>query len=193
MRRTSTVGVLVLYLNERAAKEGRISVEDARATQVLNTIRFGHRGRRGGAMPPAVIAGLELRQGGATTAVAKSIRQGALKRLEDFSVFMLAIDELGYTPQLIRAALSVHFPRLAQAELGTEENCILLDIQQATARLDNRHRKEDAPLPSEVVALLAGGFGPQEVGSRFKTNGSRLVGRVMKQLSVELEGGGGWR
>lgn len=194
MARTSAIGSLVLHLHERALQEGRIAVEDESANQVLDTIRRGYRSkhyRRGGEQPTGVVAGLELRQGYARSAEAKTIRQGALNRLRDFPVFLRAVDELGYTPQVLRAALSLHYSRLDEAELGSDENCILMDIQQATSRLDKQPRKEEAPRPSEVIALLAGGLGPQEVGAHFKTNGSRLVGRVLKQLSVELEGGYG--
>lgn len=194
MARTSAIGALVLHLHERAIQEGRLVVEDEGANQVLDAIRRGYRSRhyrRGAEQPAGVVAGLELRQGYARSAQAKAIRQGALNRLRDFPVFLRAVDELGYTPQVLRAALSLHYSRLDEAELGSDENCVLLDIKQAASRLDRQPRKEEAPRPSEVIDLLAGGLGPQEVGAHFKTNGSRLVGRVLKQLSVELEGGYG--
>lgn len=196
MRRASAIGELVLHLNREARAEGLIFEEDEEATQLLATIRRGlpPRYRTPGAQPPeAVTVGMELRTGSTDSRPARRIREYALAHLAHWSTFLRAADILGYTPQVVRAALMIHYPRLEQEAIGTDGNCILVDLQQGAALLDQQERKEGAPRPSEVVAMLAAGKGPQEVGTHYGVNGSRLVGQVLKQLSLVLEQGEGRR
>lgn len=177
----STIGQLILWLNERAREEGRIEVSDPVASLVIETLegdgavpdgRFRD-------LPLGVQVGLELRRGRAFSDEAKAIRSAALARLRDYEVFLAAIDALGYTPQLVRAALSIHFERLLDEELGTAGNCVLLDIETARQR---------APEDIQQAVDLLPRMGPQDIGVELDTNGSRLVGRAMATMSRILEG-----
>lgn len=203
-RRASALGQLILHLHERAKAEGNIRVREKEATRVLDVLRYGYRSRyyrRAGTTENAgVTAGVELRQGMAQSALARTIRQSAIARLRDYAVFMVAVDTLGYSPQLLRAALSIHWERLASAEMGSDGNCVRLDIEVAVAALDtewktsgSRHSEASGmdaqtPRPSDIVSYLQQGYGPQEIGKLYDTNGSRLVGRLLKALSNKLGG-----
>lgn len=190
MRRPSALASLILHLHQQAVNEQRVHVIDGTAERVIDLMRRGYRSRFyrwEEEMTEGTAAGIELRQGVARTEVARAVRQAAVSRLRNFSVFLLAVDTLGYSPQILRAALSIHWERLASATLGSDENCVKLDIEAALAQLDAR-AGSDTPRPSDVAALLCQGMGPQEIGVVYSTNGSRLVGGLLKQLSDALGG-----
>lgn len=171
---------LILYLHRRAIEEGRIKESDPLADEILRTLEGYIPHTNGRELPRGVAIGLELRHGQAHLPEAKAIRSAALRRLMNYEVFLNSVDELGYTPQNIRAALTIHFERLRSEELGSDGNCILMDLDTALKQCNERTR--------EVVLLLISGLGPQAIGEALGTNGSRLVGRTLKNLSRILEG-----
>lgn len=170
------VSKLVLYLHQLADEEGRIEVDDALASNILQALRGGEVGSE----ESAAIAD-ELTNGPVLSVEAKAIRNAALRQLINYTLFLRSVDTLGYTVQLLRSALSTHYEMLTTEPLGSDGNCILLDIDVAYSKLT-------APLHQQVVRLLMDGLGPQEIGEQLSTNGSRLVGRVLKQMSDTLEG-----
>jgi hypothetical protein len=175
---TSAIGQLILYLNASARAEGRVTEYDETAKQVLDTLRSEDNPR--GRLPQGVVTGLELRRGSAHTPEAKAIRAYALGELRSYDRFLHAVDTIGYTPQLVRAALTLHWEQLEADPLGSDGNCVLLDIQQAVAKA--------TPTTRAVVAHLIKGDGPQQIGEALDTNGSRVVGRALKEVSRILEG-----
>lgn len=170
---------LILFLHKRAIAEGRLKEHDPLADEILRTLE-GEDRYNGRDIPRGVVIGLELRHGQAHLPEAKAIRSAALRRLMDYDVFLRSVEELGYTPQNIRAALTIHFERLRSEALGSEGNCILMDLDAALKRCTDRTR--------EVVFLLISGLGPQAIGEHFGVNGSRILGRALKTLSRILEG-----
>lgn len=171
---------LILYLHRRAIEEGRIKESDPLADEILRTLEGHIPHTNGRELPRGVAIGLELRHGQAHLPEAKAIRSAALRRLINYEVFLNSVDELGYTPQHIRAALTIHFERLRSEELGSDGNCILMDLDTALKQCNEQTR--------EVVLLLIRGFGPQAIGEYFGVNGSRILGRALKELSRKLEG-----
>lgn len=175
----------MLELHRQAEVEGRLAPldvtneEDALAGQVIETLTGGHDGK---AKTEGALIGSELRSGRVNHQKAKTIRFTAGNRLRDYTTFLRTVDELGYTPEVIRAALIFHYEQLQYEELGSEGHCILMDIQTAVATCDTRTR--------QVVALLANGYGPQEAGAVLGLNGSRLVSKTMRDLGKLLEGRG---
>ncbi len=178
----SGIGQLVLYLNERADREGRLKVLDMQAELMMCAVAGMYDGLTTPEMfqlPLSVLIGLELRSGRIVSERGKTIRRAALSRLNDYDVFLGAVDDIGYTAQVVRAALTVHWSRLSSAYLGSDGHCVYLDI--ATAR-------DQAPENVRTVITLLPAMGPQELGVAFQTNGSRLVGRCLSTLSRILNG-----
>jgi len=177
----SALGQLILYLHSRALVEGRLHEDDATASQIIAVLSDEQWQPEGKFrdLPLGVQVGLELRSGRAFSDEARNIRQAALARLRDYELLVAAIDELGYLPQLIRAALSLHYEQLEEEPLGSDGNCILIDLQAARAK---------APEEVQHVVDLLPSMGPQSIGEELDTNGSRLVGRSMALLNRILEG-----
>jgi hypothetical protein len=178
----STVGQLVLTLRQQAEEEGRLrepdptNEEDTLAVQVLSGMRVEGKPKSEG-----TLIGSELRSGRVNHPKAKAIRYAASQRLRDYTTFLRAADELGYTPEVLRAALLYHYDHLSGEHIGSDGHCILMDIQQFVADCDERTR--------QVVAVLANGYGPQGVGTALGVqNGSRLVARTLRLLSKKAGG-----
>jgi hypothetical protein len=176
----SPEGQLVLSLHQRADRKGHVVVKSALADLILYTIATGKitpAKRR----PTGALVGLELRSGRVASPEAKEIRQAALGRLRDYTTFLDTIDAIGYTPQVLRAAIMVHYDKLCSEGLGSDGNCALMDIEIGL--------KLVPPKVREVIELLAAGYGPQSVGDKLGVNGSRLASEAFDLLSAALEGG----
>lgn len=173
----SALGQFVSWLHRRAEQAGRLDVTCDEAAQVLAAL-YG-----GPVSTPATeaqIAGLELRSGRPRNELAKKIQRTAISRLRSLDLTMRAVDELGYTPVLVRGLLQAHFWELKRAPLGSEAHLVYTDLSSAIDRATEK---------TKVVAfLLIAGLGPQEIGAALKTNGSRRIGKTMSELSRILEG-----
>lgn len=179
----SSIGTLVLYLRDKAEDEGRLdrlpklelAAELRMAEEIMAAIRAESTTKSKGAG-----IGSELRSGRTNTNEAKLIRFAAQRHLLNYGVLLDSIDKLGYTPQNLRAALVTHWEHLTAEPLGSDGNCIVIDIEQAV---------EDAPGDyREAIERLMAGQGPQLIGEELEVNGSRLVGKALKYLSSKLEG-----
>lgn len=178
----SAIARLVLHAHDRAAQESRVGITDDTATQVLATLRKPRVPSRSSL--PGVNIGLELKTGRVWSKEARAIRLYAMNALRSYETFLEACDSLGYTPQIIRAALSYHWSTLRSSDLWSDGHCIKLDIEGAVAVLPERDQ--------EVVDMMQHGCGPHDIGKELSTpetkvNGSRLVGKVLLAISQQLE------
>lgn len=173
----SAIGRLVLYLHECAEINNGVT---PRAAAFILALREGIVSFMGEGITVEAAAGLEIRSGRAHSKEARSIRRAALARLRNYNVLLGAVDALGYTPQLVRAALAYHWTRLGREEAGADGNCVYIDLFSAMSQspLDVRR----------VCAMLAAGYSSQEIGSRLGVNGSRAVGGAVARLGRILEG-----
>lgn len=173
----SALGQFVLWMHSRAKKAGRLDVTCEEAAQVLDALCGGPVNNPA---TEAQIAGLELRSGRPRNELAKKVQRAAVHRLRSLDLTMRAVDELGYTPVLVRGLLQNHFWELKRAPLGSEAHLVYTDLSSAIDRATEKTKV--------VVFFLIAGLGPQEIGAELKTNGSRRIGKAMAELSRILEG-----
>jgi hypothetical protein len=173
MTGVSPLGTFIFWMHDRASERA----ENITATELIAALRYGHQ------VPDPIearIAGLELRDGRPHSDLARKVQRGAMARLHDRRLALDYVDAQGYTPVNVRSFLSVHWGDLEDAELGSDENCVCIDLTSAIARAGDMTRT--------VAELLIAGLGPQEIGATLKTNGSRRINRAMAELSRILEG-----
>lgn len=175
----SALGQLVLLLHRWASDDGRLLVADVDAERLLATLT-GRMRPPEGEETTYERAGLELRVGRPRNEIAKKVQRYALRQLRDIDAVLRAVDELGYSPVLVRALLQLHYGELCGAPLGSDAHCAYVDITGAIERAsDPTH---------EVAALIIEGFGPQEIGEKLGANGSRRIGQAMAELARILSG-----
>lgn len=177
----SALASLILHLHQQAQAEGRITERYALADAVLAVLTNG---------PTPDVArpsdgeciGRELYSGRTASVPASVIRRRAGQALTNYTVFLAAVDTLGYTPQVVKAAVG-HWQQLEDADLGEDGNCVLLDIRVALTKASEPTRK--------TIALLQAGIGPRRVGELLGENGTRLVGKAYLEVSRLLEAANG--
>ena len=174
----SSLGTLVLYFSSKGHTEGRFAALDTADLAVelreAEDIMAGIRGESDSSV------GAELRTGRATSDTANLIRLRVQRALLSYGTLIDSIDKNGYVPQNLRAALMNHWERLSSEPLGSDGNCIAIDIMNATETAPADYR--------DALHRLMSGQGPQQVGEELGVNGSRLVGKALKHVSCVLEG-----
>jgi hypothetical protein len=178
--RLSPLGTLILWFHTKAEDENRLEETNPVARDLIQVLDGTANFPAGKPLSEGAILGIELFTGNARSEVAKAIRRQALGRLYNYNTFTEAVVELGYIPPLIRTALAVHYGRLQNEPLGTMGNAIYIDLLRATAALEADDLK--------IVTMLISGIGPQKIGELTGTNGSRVLGKVLRQMSRYLEG-----
>lgn len=189
----SALGQFILWLHKRAQQAGRITVSCEEATQVLEALYGGMEfnlttrmktetklRHKFEGLTDAQIAGLELRRGRPRNELAKKIQRVVINQIRSLDLVLCAVDELGYTPLLIRSLLQNHYWELRRHPLGSDAYVVYADLNHAINRATDK---------TKIVAFfLIAGCGPQEIGAVLKTNGSRRIGKAMAELSRILEG-----
>lgn len=178
----SALGQYILWLHEFARREGRLKIADAEASTILETIARTGPAPKGRAPTEAEQLGLELRIGRPRSERAKHIRRVAVEQLQQPEVLLLAVDELGYSTLILRAILQGHYWRLKEAAAGSIEHAIYIDVQRAMSLASAGTRL--------VAYMLIAGYGPQEIGAKLQTNGSRRVGKALMELARILRAPG---
>jgi hypothetical protein len=185
MSGSSNLSRLILLLHCEAERLGRIKEHHPDAERIIHILRAEQfeLDRPWKSLPECVRTGIELRQGRVNGETAKRIRKYALERLNEYGTFLMVADRLGYTTHVIRAALLVHWERLKDEALGSDGNCIRVDIMAAVATASDEARY--------VAKQLSLRNGPQQLSKELGTNGSRLVSKALYELATILEGRNG--
>lgn len=170
----------ILWLHERAVAEGRVPDISDEALDLLDAVEMGG-DRESACRFPNVAAGAEIYAGRPRCELARQIQRRAIARTRRLGLVLLNVDEVGYTPLNVRALLTHHFVELMDADVGTGAHSAKVDLELAANRATDRSRA--------AAWLLIAGYSSPEIGRILGTNGSRVIGRAMKELATILEGG----
>ena len=127
-----------------------------------------------------VAAGLALRSGRASTPLSKKITRAAQRMLQNYTVWSDYVLDFGYSPLLVRAAISYHYARLEAAYPGTAPYCVFLDLNVAIQALPDLERA--------VVRRVIAGRKLRTISDEIGKSAGPVLARACHLMAETLEG-----